>query len=182
MIAPGAPKVLDRYTVQFTVTTPSAIFLAVVPEVHVVNSARLKKNEKDGDWGAAWLTNNEAGSGSYMVTRSEPAIGFVAKRFASHFMPWGAKFIDEIDFRFVKEDNTRVLGMIKGDYQGTGGYLPNDQVKRLREAPNVKLVEAESMRIMMFQNNNQPAPLTGGVQRLAINHDFGYDGCNQQNQ
>ena len=55
----------------------------------------------------------------------------------------------------VKEDNTRVLGMIKGDYQGTGGYLPNDQVKRLREAPNVKIVEQESMRIMMFQINNQ---------------------------
>ena len=28
-----------------------------------------------------------------------------------------------------------MLGLIKGDYQGTGGYLPNDQVKRLREAP-----------------------------------------------
>ena len=47
--------------------------------------------------------------------------------------------------------------MIKGDYQGTGGYLPHDQVKRLREAPNVKIVEAESMRIMMFQINNQRA-------------------------
>ena len=79
-------------------------------------------------------------------------------------MPWGPKYIDEIEFRLVKEDNTRVLGMIKGDYQGTGGYLPNDQVKRLREAPNVKMVEAESMRIMLFQINNQRAPLND-VQR-----------------
>src|SRR5712692_6901900 len=55
MIAPDATKALDRYTVQFMLTKPSAIFLAVVPEVHVVNSALLKKNEKDGDWGAAWL-------------------------------------------------------------------------------------------------------------------------------
>src|SRR5262249_31610946 len=59
MIAPGATKALDRYTVQFTLTKPAAIFMAVVPEVHVVNSALVKKNEKDGDWGAAWLTNNE---------------------------------------------------------------------------------------------------------------------------
>ena len=109
MIAPGATKALDRYTVQFTLTKSAAIFLAVVPEVHVVNSTLLKKNEKDGDWGAAWLTNNDAGSGSYMLTRYDPAIGFVAKRFPGHFMPWGPKFIDEIEFRYVKEDNTRVL-------------------------------------------------------------------------
>src|SRR4029453_1057955 len=118
-----------------------------------------KKNEKDGDWGAAWLTSNDAGSGSYMLSRYDPAVGFIAKRFAGHFMPWGPKYIDEIEFRLVKEDNTRVLGMIKGDYQGTGGYLPNDQVKRLREASNVKILEQESMRIMMFQVNNHRAPL-----------------------
>src|SRR5688572_15334269 len=158
MIAPGATKALDRHTVQFTLTKPAAIFLAVVPEVHVVNSALLKKQEKDGDWGAAWLTSNDAGSGSYMLTRYDPAVGFIAKRFPGHFMPWGAKFIDEIEFRHVKEDNSRVLGMIKGDFQGTGGYLPIDQVKRLREAAQtVKIVEQESMRIMMFQINNQRA-------------------------
>ena len=128
-----------------------------------------RQEEREGrDWGAAWLTNNEAGSGSYVLDRYDPAIGFTAKRFASHFMPWGPKPIDEIDFRFVKEDNTRVLGMIKGDYQGTGGYLPNDQVKRLREAPNVKIVEQESMRIMMFQINNQRAPLTDVHVRRAM--------------
>ena len=140
MVAPNTTKALDRYTVQFTLTKPASIFIAVVPEVHVVNSALLKKNEKDGDWGAAWLTSNDAGSGSYMLSRYDPAVGFIAKRFAGHFMPWGPKYIDEIEFRLVKEDNTRVLGMIKGDYQGTGGYLPNDQVKRLREAPNVKII------------------------------------------
>ena len=144
-----------RSTVAFTLAKPSAIFMAVVPEVHVVNSALLKKNEKDGDWGATWLTSNDAGSGSYMLSRYDPAVGFIAKRFPGHFMPWGPKYIDEIEFRLVKEDNTRVLGMIKGDYQGTGGYLPNDQVKRLREAPNVKILEQESMRIMIFQINNQ---------------------------
>src|SRR2546422_72417 len=81
--------------------------------------------------------------------------------------------------RHVKEDNTRVLGMIKGDYQGTGGYLPIDQVKRLRDAPNVKVVEQESMRIMMFQINNQRPPLTDVNVRRAISYAFDYDGFNK---
>ena len=179
MVAPNTTKALDRYTVQFTLAKPSAIFMAVMPEIHVVNAALLKKNEKDNDWGAAWLTSNDAGSGSYMLSRYDPAVGFIAKRFAGHFMPWGPKYIDEIEFRLVKEDNTRVLGMIKGDYQGTGGYLPNDQVKRLREAPNVKIIEQESMRIMMFQINNQRPPLNDVHVRRAVSYAFDYDGFNK---
>ena len=180
MVSPGATKALDRHTVQFALAKPAAIFLSVVPEIHVVNSALLKKHEKGGDWGAAWLTSNDAGSGSYTLSRYDPAIGFIAKRFAGHFMPWGPKHIDEIEFRLVKEDNTRVLGMIKGDFQGTGGYLPNDQVKRLREAANVKIVEQESMRIMMFQINNQRAPLNDVNVRRAISYAFDYDGFNKE--
>ena len=180
MVAPNTTKAVDRHTVQFTLAKPAAIFMAMIPEVHVVNSALLKKHEKDGDWGAAWLTGNDAGSGSYMLSRYDPAVGFIAKRFAGHFQPWGARPIDEIEFRLVKEDNTRVLGMIRGDFQGTGGYLPNDQVKRLREAPNVKIVEQESMRIMMFQINNQRAPLTDANVRRAISYAFDYDGFNKE--
>src|SRR5262244_3010349 len=55
MIAPGSTKVIDKSTVQFTLTKPAAIFMAVAPEIHVVNSALLKKHEKDNDWGAGWL-------------------------------------------------------------------------------------------------------------------------------
>lgn len=176
MLQPGGTRVVDKHTVEFKITKPAAIFPAVVPEIHVVNMALVKKNEKDGDWGAAWLTSNDAGSGSYMLSRYDPAVGFIGKRFAGHFMPWGAKYIDEIEFRHVKEDNSRVLGMIKGDFQGTGGYLPIDQVKRLKDAQNVKIVEQESMRIMMFQINNQRAPLTDVNVRRAVSYAFDYDG------
>ena len=176
MLPAGGTKAVDKHTVQFTITKPAAIFAAVVPEIHVVNSALVKKNAKGDDWGAAWLTNNDAGSGSYQLTRYDPAIGFMAKRNPNHFMPWGAKYIDEIEFRTVKEDNSRVLGMIKGDFQGTGGYLPMDQVKRMRDAQNVKIVEQESMRIYLFQINNQRAPLTDVNVRRAINYSFDYDG------
>jgi peptide/nickel transport system substrate-binding protein len=176
MVAPDSTKAIDKHTVQFTLKKPASIFLAVVPEIYVVNSALVKKHEKNGDWGAAWLAGNDAGSGSYTLSRYDPAVGFVARRFPGHFMGWGPKYIDEIEFQFVKEDNTRVLGMIKGDYQGTGGYLPTDQVKRLREASNVKIVEQESMRIMMFQINNQRAPMSDVHVRRAISEAFDYDG------
>src|ERR1041384_2515649 len=111
MVGPGAAKATDDYTVEFKLAKPSAIFLSIVPEIHIVNSALVKKNEKNGDNAEAWLSKNSAGSGAYRITQFDPAIGFVAERFPGHFKGWGPKWIDEIEFRAVKDTNTRVLGL-----------------------------------------------------------------------
>src|SRR5439155_8510370 len=80
MLAPGSVKALDKQTVQFTLKSPTATFLAVVPEIHVLNARLVKANEKDGDWGQAWLAKSDGGSGSYMLDKFDPAVGFSAKR------------------------------------------------------------------------------------------------------
>src|SRR5215471_21601628 len=108
MVDAGAAKAVDDYTVEFTLKKPSAIFLSIVPEVHIVNTALVKRNASGSDWGQAWLSKNEAGSGAYQLTQFDPAIGFVAQRFADHFKGWGPKWLDEIEFRGVKDTNTRV--------------------------------------------------------------------------
>src|SRR3989442_6608464 len=74
MVAPGATKAVDKYTVQFTLAKPTAIFMAVIPEIHVVNAALLKKHQKDADWGGAWLPSNDAGSRSYTINRYGPPL------------------------------------------------------------------------------------------------------------
>lgn len=176
MIDSGSTKAPDDHTVVFTLKTPSAIFLSIVPEVHVVNADLVKKHEKDGDWGAAWLSSNDAGSGSFELENYDPAVGFSATRFEDHFIPWGDKYLDAIEFRTVAEVNTRVLGIMRGDFHGTGGYLPQDQVKRLRESDKVSIQEEESMRIFLFQINNQRAPLNDVNVRRAISYAFDYDG------
>ncbi len=175
MLDPGQTRALDDYTVQFTLKKPSAIFLSVVPEIHVVNSALVKKNHKGDDWGQAWLSSNDAGSGSYVLERHDPAFGFSATRNPNHFVKWGPKYFDAIEFRGVLEGNTRLLGTLRGDFHGAGGYFPEDQVKRLRDNAKTKVLEAESMRIMMFQLHNQRAPLSDVNVRKAINHAFNYD-------
>src|SRR5262249_18438504 len=74
MIDPGAAKAVDDYTVEFVLGKPSAIFLSVVPEIHIVNRALVRKNEAGGDWGQAWFSKNEAGSGAYKLAQFDPAL------------------------------------------------------------------------------------------------------------
>lgn len=175
-IEPGSTKAIDSHTVEFNLNSPSAIFLATIPEVHVLNSDLVKKNEKDGDWGSAWLSKNDAGSGSFKLKRFDPAIGFSGERFADHFMGWGDKYLDEIEFRTVVEINSRVLGLMKGDFHGTDGYLPQDQVIRLRKSDKVTVMDAESMRIFYFAIHNGREPMNDINFRKALSYAFDYDG------
>ena len=116
IIEPASTKAPDKYTVTFRLKEPSAIFLATVPEILVVKSKLVKKNETDGDWGQAWLAKNVASTGSYKLKRYDLAIGFVGEWFKEHFAGWGDKAFDEIEFRAVLETNTRVQGPIKGHW------------------------------------------------------------------
>lgn len=176
IILPGTTQAIDKYTVTFNLVRPSAIFLKTVSDILVVNSALVKSKEKDGDWGAAWLARNEAGSGSYALRRHDPAIGFAAQRFPGHFAGWGANPIESLEFRTVLDTNTRVLGLIRGDFQGTDGYLPYDQLQRLRQSANVKIIEQESMRIFLLSFHNSRPPFDNVHFRRALSYAFDYDG------
>ncbi len=172
----GSTVEINPTTVQFTLKEPSAIFGSIVSDIFVVNSALVKKNEVKGDWGAAWMIDHVAGSGSFKLKRYNPALGFIGERFAGHFAGWGPKFLDEIEFRTVVETNTRIQGLIRGDYDGLDGYLAPDQVLRLKSEKSVQIIEAESMRVYTIAIHNGRPPFNDIDFRKAMSHAFDYDG------
>lgn len=175
-IKPGTTKAIDARTVEFNLSKASAIFLTTVPDILIVNSALVKQHETNGDWAEPWLARNEAGSGSFALRRFDPAVGWQATRVADHFAGWSPNAFDEVEFRTVLETNTRVLGLIRGDYQGLDGYLPYDQIERLRKAPNVQIDQEESLRVFTLALNTEAPPLTDVHFRRALAYAFDYDG------
>ena len=176
VLDPGRTKALDARTVQFTLNQPYAVFTSILAELWVVNSKLVRANEKSGDWGAAWLARNEAGSGGYKLRRYDPAIGFQAERFDAHFAGFGHANITTMEFRVVLETASRALGLQKGEFNTTDGYLPQDQIKHLRATDSVQILEAESLRTMYFIIHNQRPPLNDVNLRKALCYAFDYDG------
>ena len=174
IIAPGGTKALDKRTVEFNLIKRAATFMSTVPEIHIVNADLVKEHEKDGDWGSAWLSSNDAGSGSFAIDRYDPAVGIDAVRFKDHFLGWGEDYIDHLQLRTVREPTTQVLGLKLGDYHGLDGYLPSDQVKSLRDSENVQIHEEQSMRLFIFHMHNQRPPLDNVHVRRAISYAFDY--------
>ena len=175
-VLPGTTVAQDERTVTFNLVAPSPIFLSTVPDIAIVNSALVKKNETNGDWGEAWLARKEAGSGSFELINFDPAVGWTAKRFEKHFMPFGKNPLEEIEIRNVLETNTRVLGLMRGDFHGTDGYMPYEQVQRLRKAENLQILEEEAMRVFLLGINNAAPPLDDVHLRRALAYSFDYDG------
>ena len=175
-IKPGSTQALDPHTVAFNLAQPSAIFLTTVPDILIVNSALVKANERNGDWAEPWLARNEAGSGSYVLRRHDPAVGWTGRRFNEHFAGWSGQPFDDVEFRTVLETNTRVLGLMRGDYQGADGYLPYDQIQRLRQSPNVQIIEQESMRVFVLALNTMKPLMNDANFRRALAYAFDYEG------
>jgi peptide/nickel transport system substrate-binding protein len=90
-------------------------------------------------------------------------------------MGWGDKYLDEIEFRTVIEINSRVLGLMNGDFHGTDGYLPQDQVKRLEASDNVNVQVEESMRIFYVILNHNREIMQDINFRKALSYAFDYD-------
>ncbi len=69
---------------------------------------------------------------------------------------------------------SRVLGLIKGVYDGTDGYLPQDQLDQLRKSGKVNIDAQQSMRLAVIQINTQKPPLNDVHVRRAISYAFNY--------
>ena len=68
---------VDANTVRFDLDTSYAPFLAAMQRLPIVDKTLVMQHLGDGDgemkdWGAAWLSNNGAGSGAYSVASHNP--------------------------------------------------------------------------------------------------------------
>ena len=90
VLQPDNVTKVDDLTVQFVLDQPYAPFLAALPLVAIVNEDLVKEHEQDGDWGATWLSSNEAGSGAYAIDPStyRPQENLDMMRFEDHFYGW----------------------------------------------------------------------------------------------
>ena len=173
-------KATGSHTVEFKLNKPYAPFMAALPLVSIVNPRAIKPNEKNGDWGSAWLASNAAGSGAYMLDAKtyRPQEIVDLKRNAGHFYGWkdNAKPIEIVRAHPVKETSTRVLAVIKGDIDATDSYLPTDQVERVQKSKTAVVARDESMRIMIIRMNNQKPPFNNINFRKCLSHAFNYKG------
>ncbi len=180
MLAPDKITAVDAKTVKFELKHAYQPFHSALPLVSIVNPRVIKANEKDGDWGQAWLASNAAGSGPYMLDAEsyKPDEAADLKRNPAHFMGWGhnSKPIDIVRCRNIKETNTRVNALLKGDDR-RHRQLPADRPGRARAEGQERQGDPGRDHARHGHPHEQQKPPFDNVHfRRAISHAFNYKG------
>src|SRR5262249_23836775 len=141
---------VSQYTVQFVLDRPYAPFLASLPLVSIVNSQLVSAHVSDNDWGQAWLSRNEAGSGAYTFDPANysPNVKMDLRRFKVFFLGWddNPKAFDLIRARPVADPTSRVLALLKGDIDISDEFLPVEEIEKVQQSKVARVVVENPLR------------------------------------
>lgn len=140
--------VVDEYTVAFTLSEPSSVFLAQISS-YTTGMLSPKSAESQGkEFG-----QHPVGTGPLKLDSWDYGSSLVMTRFDDY---WGEKAtVDSITFRIVPEDASRVMMLKTGDADLVAG-IPPVQIEELQSDPNVKvLVETGYRTIFLGMNSTE---------------------------
>jgi len=181
--------VVDRYTVDFLLDKPSALFpdtLALffpVEKALVVANVKTPGNYGDfGDYCEDWLATHDAGTGPYMMTNHIPGQRLDATRFVDYFEGWSNEGWgpDEVPIErlilIMETDYTTLMTLLRSgglDLEINGGWtLP--QLQQIQNDVNLGLASVWAQNVTVWMNSKVP-PTDDEHFRKAILYAYDYD-------
>jgi len=171
----------DASTVVFTLPAPNAAFVATLVRLPVIQKSAVLKNVKPGnygdkgDWGEAFLTANDAGSGAYRVVEHNPQELTVLQKFDGYFGKFADKAPDVVRIRYGVEPATVRTLMARKEFEITSQWIPPEIKRALVASEGMSLVaEAGSAYFIMPMNTQRP-PTDDANFRRAVALGIDYD-------
>jgi peptide/nickel transport system substrate-binding protein len=166
--------VIDEHTVRFTLKDSFAPFLsALVDDGGGIVSPEVMKHETGGDLGQAYLADHTMGSGPFQVTSWEKGQQIVMEPNPNYA---GRKpAFKKVIIKIIKEASARRLQLEKGDLD-IAEDIPVDQLKALKSAKGVVVVDEPSFQVTYLYLNNTRPPLDNPKVRQALSYAIDYKG------
>jgi peptide/nickel transport system substrate-binding protein len=139
----------------------------------VVDSKTVKANEKDGDWGNAWLKQNSAGSGAYALRTWRANEQYTLE--ANPNWIKGAPKNRRVIMRHVPEPASQRLQLEKGDIDFARN-LSKDQIAAVRNDANVAIDTGRKGYILYLGLNQKNPTLAKPEVREALKWLVDYEG------
>ncbi len=169
----------DPYTVTFRLNRVYAPFLATLPWLFIVNQDAILAHEQDGDWGTGWLevaTDEDAGSGPYMLKSWDRGREIVFERFLDYWEGWpqGDKHIDEAHSIFLQETATCKTMLRRGELTMVEHWRTYEDYVEMDAIPGVEVLTYLSPEELCYKINTKKAPTDDIHIRRAMAWAFDY--------
>ncbi len=176
----GDTVAVDDYTVAFNLNEAYGPFMATLVQFFVVNKDLLVANQQEGDYGEfgdygqAFLTQQDAGSGPYVVEAYEPGTKTVFRKFDDYWRGWEPGQVTEATFLIVSELATQKLMLQKGEVDFIEQWHSVESFDELEQSEGVVVEKDPNVQLFFLSMNNQKAPLDNVDVRKAISYAFDY--------
>jgi peptide/nickel transport system substrate-binding protein len=175
--SPKGIKVIDPYTIQFTLNAPSTIFLAALTSqwgTNIISPTAISKHPKDLH---TWLQSHEDGTGPYMLSSIVPGQTYTLTKYAKYWGGWSGSHVGTIILRIVTADATRRELVSRGDADIANGLTPADMVALAKNSAvnAVPRYGARNLSLVM----DVYGPLASTAARQAMLYAFDYHAFTQ---
>lgn len=176
IVDPEAIEVVDDLTVRLTLKQTFGPFLFTLPWLYIVNEELVRENEVDGDWGQAWMRNNDAGSGPFYIEEFDPSVRIISRWYEDYWKGWPEEHLTAWVYQIHREVATLRQLLQNGEIHLTD-RLSQDDYEIVREWPNVQVLEEVTLSPGMVKMNNRKAPTDNVDFRKAVSYAFDYEGA-----
>ena len=173
-------KVIDPLTFEVTLPKPDKLALPNLATVYpiIINSKLAKAHATEEDpWAQAWLKENAAGSGAYIIESFKPGEQVILKRNEDwHRGPGGKQaFFKRLIVQSVPEPATRANLVEKGDADIVIDLQAND-AQSLEAKGKLKVISTPQYNAITFVSMNSQIPPFDKVDvRRAVAYALPYD-------
>ena len=164
----------DAQTVVMTLKTPYAAFdrLLAFLEHPIMNQALVKKNDKGGDEGAAWLVDHEAGSGPFTIKNWQIGSVYEIQAVDDYWQGWpGKSHVGGVVWKKTEDPGTRKTGLLSGDFDVIDEVSTSD-LKEVNANANTTAAVNYGLLAGYFKLNTQGGPTADPNFRKFLAYSF----------
>jgi peptide/nickel transport system substrate-binding protein len=174
-------KAADDSTVVFTLDKPSALFLASMVRMYVLNEALVKQNTKaqgaygaNGDYGTEWLQTHDAGSGPYEVKEFPLEQYLLMDKFSDWWGKFNPNAPDQVRFIGTTEAVTVRTLLQNKQLEISDQWQSFEAYQALEKIDGIKIAPLPSMTSFYYMMNTKKAPTDDVHCRKAMSYAFDY--------
>ncbi len=171
----------DDYTLVLNLPVPTdpklIVYLVASNTVAAfVDSVEAMKHEVDGDYAAAWLTSNSAGSGPFTLSRWDANDVVILDRFDGYWRTPAT--LRRVIFRNMPESQAQRFAIEKGDIDVAVGMSVPD-ITALQSNSEITIQSSNGSNYYYLAVNMQDERYSSRLVRLALRHLIDYENINK---
>jgi peptide/nickel transport system substrate-binding protein len=172
---------VDDYTVEFTLTEPSGLFLTSLIRLYILDEEEVMDNivtpgpyGDNGDYGKEYLLTHDAGSGPYKVTEFPLEEYLLMEKYDGWFGQFDENAPDEARFIATTEAATVRTMMSRQELEITDQWQTVEALEALDEIEGVDIVAFPVLTEFYYMMHTRKPPLDDLHFRRAVAYAFDY--------